>query len=342
MATIRKRKNKSGDTWQAIVRRNGYKPISATFDIKEDAEKWARAQEREMDRGAFIPSDTASRMTVRKACEKYAEDILPSKRGVGPDKSRLDRLEASLGNLSLAALEPSHVAEYRDRRLKEVGPQSVKHEINLLQRVLKACVLDWGIHLPRGIVTEQVRKPQPPPSSKRDRRYEGDEEERLLDAAKNSRSKIAEKVIRFAIETGMRRGEIASMAWPDVNLVEGTLHIPETKTDSPRTIPLTDEAVMILRDQRRQTGLRADKKVWGVRADSISKMFSRLCKKVGIENLRLHDSRHETASRLAEAGFTPFEISAVTGQKSWETIKRYTHVRPSSLRDKVSAAIRIK
>lgn len=223
-----------------------------------------------------------------------------------------------------------------------MGPQSVKHEINLLQRVLKACVLDWKIHLPRGIVTEQIRKPEPLPSSKRNRRYEGDEEERLLAAAKASRSQIAEKIIRFAIETGMRRGEISSMSWPEVNLLEGTLHITETKTNSSRTIPLTDRAVRILKDQRRQTGLRSDKKVWGVRADSITKMFKRLCEKAGIENLRLHDSRHETASRLAEAGFSPLEISAVTRQNSWETIKRYTHIRPTSLRDKVSAAIKKK
>jgi integrase len=74
-----------------------------------------------------------------------------------------------------------------------------------------------------------------------------------------------------------------------------------------------------------------DGKVWGLRADSITQAFDRACKRAGIEDLRFHDLRHEATSRLFEKGFNPMEVSTITGHKTLQMLKRYTHLRAEDL-----------
>ncbi|MCU7873382.1 MAG: site-specific integrase [Candidatus Thiodiazotropha sp. (ex Lucinoma borealis)] len=81
----------------------------------------------------------------------------------------------------------------------------------------------------------------------RDRRLETQEESKLLEALKKT---IVGDMVRFALETAMRRSEIVHMQWKDVPLTRRTVHIPETKTETPRTIPLNSEACNIPKQRR--------------------------------------------------------------------------------------------
>ena len=110
------------------------------------------------------------------------EEVFPRlSRGGKPLLSCFEHLRGHLGH-SLAALDASHVAKYRDIRLGTgIGPQTLKHEIGLLNRTLKACQTDWNIPLPRGLVTQFVRLPSLPKG--RDRRFKEGEAEKLLEAA---------------------------------------------------------------------------------------------------------------------------------------------------------------
>jgi integrase len=138
-------------------------------------------------------------------------------------------------------------------------------------------------------------------------------------------------LVSFAIETGMRRGEIASMHWEHINWSSQTLSIPITKTEIPRTIPLSHKAIATLRSLPR----RIDGLVWGVRPDSITQAFERACKREGIEDLRFHDLRHEATSRFFEKGLNVMEVSSITGHQDLRMLKRYTHIRPESLVDRL-------
>ncbi len=125
----------------------------------------------------------------------------------------------------------------------------------------------------------------------------------------------------------MRRGEIAAMKWEHVDLKTRTLTIPETKTGEPRRIPLSSRAVAVLKSLPR----RIDGYVFGMRKDSITQAFDRACKRAGIEDLRYHDLRHEATSRLFERGLNPMEVAAITGHKTLQMLKRYTHLRAEDL-----------
>ncbi|HCC55542.1 MAG TPA: site-specific integrase [Desulfobulbaceae bacterium] len=317
---------------RAKVRKLGHRTITKTFNNKRDAEAWARGVEADMDRGAFIPSTIAQRTTIRKALERYQEEVFPRLARSGNDeKARLRRLVNDMGELSLSALEASHVAKYRDQRLKDgAAPQTVKHEIGLLGRVLKHCVMDWGIPLTRGIVTSHVRKPSLPPG--RDRRLVDEEEARLLDAAKTSKSKEIEAIIVIALETAARRGEIAAMTWEHVNFVRCTWHIPHTKNGVPRTVPLSPRAVEFLQ----RIPQRIDGRVWALKAShSITQAFDRICKRAKIEGLNFHDLRHEATTRLFEQEFEIMEVASITGHKTLAMLQRYTHLRAENLAAKM-------
>ena len=76
---------------------------------------------------------------------------------------------------------------------------------------------------------------------------------------------------------------------------------------------------------------RPDGRVWGMRPESMSQAFERVCKGAGVENMTFHDLRHEATSRLFEKGLNPMQVAAITGHKTLQMLKRYTHLRAEDL-----------
>jgi len=68
--------------------------------------------------------------------DRYGREVSPSKACYKTDSYRITLLKKNLGHFSLAALNSAHLAEYRDMRLSKVSPQTVKHELSLINRVL--------------------------------------------------------------------------------------------------------------------------------------------------------------------------------------------------------------
>lgn len=316
--------------WRVKIRKKGFASLTKTFSDKKNAETWARKTESEMERGVFISSSAAEQTSVSEILDRYEKEVFPRLADGGKrERFRLALLKKKLGHLSVAALRSNHVAAYRDQRLKEVSSQSVKHELGLLNRVLKSAQIDGGIHLPHGLPTAQVRMPKLPCG--RDRRLREGEEQRLIDAAIASKAKEIKGIILLALETAARRGEIAAMRWEHVDLENGTWKILYSKK-GPRTVPLSPKAKALLARLPR----RIDGSVWGVQDDSITQAFGRVCQQAGIEDLRFHDLRHEATSRLFEKpGWGIMEVASVTGHKTLTMLKRYTHLRAEDLAAKM-------
>jgi integrase len=281
-----------------------------------------------MIRGIFVSRTEAEATLVREVLQRYEEEILPSKRGQASDKSRLKTLHDAFGAYNLASVTSTQVAKFRDQRLKVVGPQSVIHEMNLLNRVLKATTMDWGIALPAGLPTAQVRKPVKPRG--RDRRVSESEIAKILEVTESDELRT---VITLAVETGMRRSELASLTWDEINLKSQTAHLPRTKTDVPRTVPLSKTAVKALK----VIGIKQEARVFTIQAESMSQAFERACEphRANIIGVRFHDLRHEATSRLFEKGLNVMEVAAITGHKTLDMLKRYTHLRAEDLAKKL-------
>ena len=170
----------------------------------------------------------------------------------------------------------------------------------------------------------------------RTRRLEDGEEMRLLSSL-NEGSEL-EHIIHFALETAMRRGEILSIKKSHINFILSTLLIPSTKTDHPRTAPLSTTAVSVLRSQIQASEGLSDgviplheKPLFSYSARGLSGAFLRLCRRVGIDDLHFHDLRHEATSRLFERGLNPIEVASITGHKDTRMLLRYTHLRAEDL-----------
>lgn len=304
MATIRQR---TSGYWQAIVRRKGAPDQSKTFRKKKDAEAWAATIESEIARGVFVSRDEAEKTTFAKVAERFEEEVLPNKRSGDRDVYRLRQVVEHFGKHTLAAITSSMIAAYRDDRLKTLSPQTVVHEINLLSRIFKACTMDWGINLPMGIPTAQVRKPKV--ANARERRLESDEEQRIFAAIeRGSRHSSLRSVIEFALETGARQSEITSLVWRDVDTEKRVARIRgidgrETKNrDTFRDVPLSTKAIAVL------NGITRPKKgglVFQTSASSIKQAWDS-----AIKRARKDYERDVIRKNLQIAGFSEKEIKA--------------------------------
>jgi integrase len=178
-------------------------------------------------------------------------------------------------------------------------------------------------------VAAGVAKPKEPKG--RERRLEEDEEHLLLGVLSASENHWIKPLMEFAIETGMRRGELLKLRWEDVNLGRKTALIKETKNGDSRKIPLSVAAIRTLSGLPRHLGGN----VFPVTPNALRGVWRRAAKKVRIDNLRFHDLRHEATSRLFEKGLNVMEVATITGHKDLKMLQRYTHLRAEDLAKKL-------
>lgn len=149
MASILKRPGPKGQTvWQAQVRKKGYPAQIKTFDRKTDAQKWAKKTEHEMEAGLWKDSKEASLITLGQALDRYLGAVTPRKRPKTQTSENLSAgyLKKSMGKLSLLQVTPEKVAAYRDQRLAQVSPNSVRIELALLSHLFAIAQREWSFH----------------------------------------------------------------------------------------------------------------------------------------------------------------------------------------------------
>ncbi|MGD0860516.1 MAG: site-specific integrase [Terracidiphilus sp.] len=355
MATIFKRPSGS---WKAMIRKTGWPMVTKTFRIKRDAEDWARRAEDEIVRGVYIDRATADRMTVKEALERYLAEITPTKR---PKSQVCERgfakpLLHHLGKFSLAAVTPALVAGYRDTRLagehrrdKDGNPvplaaNTVRLELALLGHMFGVAIREWGVGIPSNPVLN-IRRPSPGPG--RNRRLTEEEETRLLAAVDQHSNPKLGWIVRIALETGMRSSEILTLRCSQVDLDRRIVSLIETKNTQPRTVPLSTGAVDLFRQALNPSNRPVDTDLVffgdpgksGERGPyTFNKTWLRIKRENGMPDLHFHDLRHEAVSRFVEAGFSDQEVSEISGHKSMQMLKRYTHLRAEDLVTRIDEA----
>lgn len=252
---------------------------------------------------------------------------------------------------SLVAITSALLASYGKQRLGFVDPQTVRKDLGMIQRLLKAADLDWGITLPDGI--PQVRMPKQPPG--RDRRVSAEELAAIMEATE---SPELPAIVILAVETAMRRSEIVkTLRWSRIRFIDGgkaIAYLPtgETKNDEGRHVPLSTTATVALKlipkrgESDRVFSSTPDSitRAWVRARDRARKVYESQCATDGIPadpkflvGARLHDVRHEATSRLFEMGVFSniMEVAAITGHKDLASLKRYTHLRAEDLAAKL-------
>jgi integrase len=301
--------------WKCQVRKEGFPSLSKTFTRKADAIAWGNEVEAQMHKGIITRTTTDQTLTVREMLARYLKEESIHKASHASDRGRSKPLCDALGAFRVHTLTSQRIAEYKRDRLLYVGPQTVIHELNLLHRAYVIAVQEWGIVLPEGI----PRTKRPPLSRGRDRRVSEKEISMILLATGSAELGT---IVRLAVETAMRRGELMAMRWEHVDLDRRTVYLPETKTDTPRTVPLSSKAMALLQSLRPgDSG-----PVFNMGKDAATRAFCRAVQRAGLHDLRFHDLRHEATSRLFERGLNVIEVARVTGHKTLSMLNRYTHL----------------
>jgi integrase len=319
MASIRKR----GASWRAELYRNGVRE-SASFPTKQQAAAWAHQREAELG-GERLPDNT-----LKAALRRYASDVAPTHKGERWEVVRLKVFEADpIAKLHLPSLRAAHLADWRDRRLKEVGPASVAREFTLLKSVLEVARREWGwLHTNPA---RDVTKPASPPSRKR--RITQDEIDRITlacgldDLKADTASNRVGLAFLFALETAMRSGEIVGLQWADVR--PKSVRLPATKNGDVRDVPLSVRAREILAVLPKGNG-----PVFGLDSGMRDTLFRRARDAAEVEDLHFHDSRAEAIWRLSKK-LDVMELARVIGHRDIKSLMLYYNASADELADRL-------
>lgn len=312
------------------MRHVGFPTRSKSFSSKAAAVAWAQARERD-----YAPiEDHAERpggdsLTVAGLLQRYQIEITALKRGYVSENCRINNmLEQPVAKVSVRDISSRHFAEYRNSRIRKVGPDTVRRELTIFRHCFEIARKEWDITIAKNPLHD-IRFPAPGLPR----------EERLSDVGAADlhreigtlRNKIIASVIVLAIETGMRRGELLSLRWKDVDLEKGTVRLLQTKNGRPRTVPLTPRAIEELRRIERKGD-----SVLQVSSNAVQLCWNRIRVRAGLGGLRFHDLRHEAISRFFELGLSIPEVALISGHRDTKMLMRYTHIRPENLSRKLS------
>lgn len=316
-----------GIKWQATVRRKGYPLQIKSFDLQKDAEKWARQQERAMDAGQWLDRKEAEQTTLAELLDRYAVEVSPGKRGHEVEVIRLNAMKRTkLAQYAVASVTGTMIAKYRDDRLKEVSTSTVTRELQLLGHVFSIAIKEWGFGLAASPVS-LVQKPTPAPG--RDRILTTAEREKLLYECGQSRNPFLRPITLFALETASRRRETLLLRWSEVDLVRSTVKFlgETTKTATGRTVPLSSEALAMLKTLPRSL----DGRVFPMTASALQQAFERAVDRAGISGYTFHDNRHTALSAYAAMGLSVIQLCSISGHSDVNMLNRYVQVDAAEL-----------
>jgi integrase len=145
---------------------------------------------------------------------------------------------------------------------------------------------------------------------------------------------ITRDVVIFALNTGMRRGEILNLKWDQVDLVTGCITVTKTKRGKQRKIPINEAVRHVLESQSRGSVYVFHRN--GKPAKSVRTAFEQSVKKADISHCRFHDLRHTFATRLVLGGVSLPVVKELLGHSTITTTMRYAHPTPESKKSAVA------
>lgn len=306
MQGIEKRTNKDGSfTYRARVRIKGHPFISESFNSLTLAKKWKRNTESAIEQGGFQYSPEEKKHTLADLINRYIETVLPTKpKNARNIKQHLLWWKKELGYCFLFDIKPNQIAQKRDELLsqdtfykKPRSSTTVVRYIASLSHAFSIAVKEWEWMDENPVC--KINKPQLPQG--RLRFLNESEKNRLLEVCKQSNSSYLYHIVVLALSTGMRKGEILTLTWDDIDFERGTILLQSTKNGERRLVPLIGLSLGLIKK------LNANRKSILVFPSSnnpskpfdIRSAWESALRKTEIINFKFHDLRHTAASYLA-------------------------------------------
>lgn len=318
--------------WQAQVAILGTRQAK-NFTTKAEATAWAAQRETELRTMAETGVNTDK--TCRDAFDRYIKEVSEHKRGKRYETLRLNAIadhqmgKLTFGDTPLHAVTSDMLGKWRDERLASVAGSTVNRELNLLSHVFTTARREW-----KWIAvspTTDVRRPADPPP--RDRRITEDEIDRMCLAlgydgqTVTTKSGAVAAAFLFAIETGMRAGEICGLT--KAHISDNVAHLPRTKNGTKRDVPLSPTAIDLLKQ------LPKGDTCFGLTAASLDALFRKARERAAILDMTFHDSRHEAITRLAKK-LGILDLARMVGHKDIRMLQIYYNETAADIAKKLA------
>lgn len=341
--TVRKR----GKSWQAQVRiKEAGKLVyseSATRDTKAAATLWKlQAMEEIKQRG--WRSRKVSTTTVRDLLERYAQERGKIKKlSRGFEHSMSNVAYGPLGEVLLTELTSAAIVEWAmTRHQAGNAPATVMHHLATLSAAIRAAKGMFDLDAPAEpikLAIDQLKRLRVAAPSKRmdNRVTDADLEQIMPHLDVPARVIPMREIVNLAVEFPRRREELLTLERQYLAEDGSTIKLIDTKHPSKyreEVVPVPPKALEMLRALP-----AADSPFYlPYKPESVSAAWQRAVRRAGLPHLRFHDLRHEGISRLFEQGLTIEEVAMISGHTSWTTLKRYTHLRPQQVTEKLRNA----
>ena len=293
--------------------------MTKTFKQKIDALRYSRDLENKLFREQH---NIAKKKfpKFREVLERYRDEVVIHKRSKDMETKLINYLlTEGFVNFGFNLVDAKLIAQYRDRALRSLKSSSVNRRLAIISHCFTIAKKEWGYDVVNPVLS--IRRPKNP--DPRDRRFTKEEINKILTC--NRTSPHMKFIIELALETGMRRSEIANVR--SEHIKGNTLKIVQAKV-KPRTIPLTPRAVELLKYNMPIK----------MSSNAIHLSWVRICKRHSIEDARFHDLRHEALSRMFEVkSLNVPEVQLISGHLEPRTLMRvYANLRPKDLADKLA------
>ncbi len=288
---------------------------------RREAEKFYALRISEVERGEYWKP---VRITLSEFGKRYLEYAKANKRSWLRDQQMMEHLNEVLGSAVLSDIGPFEIEQYKLARVQSVSPATVNREIALLKHMFNMAE-QWGLYRGRNPVRSVKFLAE---ENLQCRFLSKEEEEKLLSAC----SPYLQDLVMFAVNTGLRLGEILNLKWEEVDLERGVLKVLVRKNRRLLELPLNDRALAVTRAWR---GMRKCEYVFynpetGDRFKDLWLGLQKACRKAGLEGITWHTFRHTFASRLTRAGADLVTVKELLGHSTISVTMRYAHTNQDS------------
>jgi integrase len=323
--------------YDAFRKKRQFKIGDAKLISLTDARSKAKEVLRKVELGEDPLSEKAEKRVTPTFAEFVMEKYLPfvkhHKRSWRNDESRLrHHILPAIGHLRLAELEPQHFSDIQAKLLDSGRAPATSDGVIVLCRYICNCALAWKTPGMKSNPTKGI--PLLNVDNRIQRCLTAAETARLLATLELDAHARYRPIVLLALLTGARRGEVLHARFEEFNLEQRVWRIPKTKSGRPRTVPLSSEAIDLIRDQRLKTNSAyfcANPDTGRPYASGFSG-WRRICRDANLPDLRMHDLRHSFASYLVNNGRTLYEVQRILGHSNIKITERYAHLSDESLR----------
>jgi integrase len=216
-----------------------------------------------------------------------------------------------------------------NRRGKPYAPATIKHQLVILRRLYNLA-RKWDLYDGKSPL-ESVTMPKL--DNQQTEFLTNDQLIRLLEVLEKWPFRDSVAFIKFALFTGLRRGELFKLTWDDIDFERSLVRLRDPKGGKTENIPVSPEALRVLRDLE-VTSSHVFPGKDGKQRSNFNGPWSRIRKAAGLpENFRFHGLRHHFASTLVSAGYDLLVVQKLLTHKDSRTTQRYAHLSPGVLKE---------